>query len=131
MQSYALLDARTPGIVSIISNKNCKEWRIDTLQKSKCVCAPLCFISCALSVWFQVVEKVILFSTNTVNMTLSQIEVLLNYRTLFSQRKRRRLIKVVRKTQKQFQMRQHRELQRNTQRYWKMAGRNIHSKNLA
>ena len=42
MQSYALLDARTPGIVNIISNKDCKEWRIDALQKSKCVCAPLC-----------------------------------------------------------------------------------------
>ena len=43
MQSYALLDARTPGIVNIISNKDCKEWRIDALRKSKCVCAPLCF----------------------------------------------------------------------------------------
>ena len=42
MQSYALLDARTPGIVNIISNKDCKEWRIDALRKSKCVCAPLC-----------------------------------------------------------------------------------------
>ena len=32
-QSYAILDARTPGIVNIISNKNCKEWRIDALRK--------------------------------------------------------------------------------------------------
>lgn len=39
MQSYAILDARTPGIVNIVSNKNCKEWRIDALRKSKCVCA--------------------------------------------------------------------------------------------
>ena len=39
MQSYAILDARTPGIVNIISNKDCKEWRIDALRKSKCVCA--------------------------------------------------------------------------------------------
>lgn len=39
MQSYALLDARTPGIVNIISNKDCKGWRIDALRKGKCVCA--------------------------------------------------------------------------------------------
>ena len=34
MQSYAILDARTPGIVNIISNKNCKRWRIDALRKN-------------------------------------------------------------------------------------------------
>ena len=41
MQSYAILDARTPGIVNIISNKDCNGWRIDALRKvsvSVCLC---------------------------------------------------------------------------------------------
>lgn len=42
MQSYAILDARTPGIVNIVSNKNCKEWRIDALRKKVSVSVCLC-----------------------------------------------------------------------------------------